>query len=200
MYRKSLLLKGCALTLVLLQAGVAGAQSFLCLPGVNPRRIDGNLNIVTHCELEGTEVRGDVTLFAGGSLTARDVHVRGALTGSSADFVEMDGGRVEKDFRLEQMVGDLIRIEGVELNGNVELLGNRSRLEVLSNEINHDLQVDANVGGVLITGNTLENLRCADGVGCTGEPNLGRRSGGLEDPLLRVPCGRRQCRERRGSS
>ena len=150
-----------ATALLLLQTGVAAAQGALCLPGLNPRRVDGDLNVVTRCELDGTDVRGDVTLFAGGSLVARDVHIRGNLTGSSADFVDMDGGRVDGDVQLEQMVGDLIRFQGAELRG-VELLGNRSRLEVLDNEIHEDLVVTANVGGVLITGNTIRNLECTD--------------------------------------
>ncbi|HEX5047296.1 MAG TPA: GlyGly-CTERM sorting domain-containing protein [Gammaproteobacteria bacterium] len=152
-------LKAGALALIVLQAGIADAQ-VLCVLGVSPRRIDGDLNIVTRCELDGTEVRGNVTLFAGGSLTARDVRIRGNLTGSSADFVQMNGGRVDRDTRLEQMVGDLIRFDGTEL-ANVALVGNRSRLEVADNEI-RDMQVDANVGGVLITGNTIRSLQCED--------------------------------------
>lgn len=152
-------LKASALALIGLQAGVADAQ-VLCVLGVSPRRIDGDLNIVTRCELDGTDVRGNVTLFAGGSLTARNVRIRGNLTGTSADFVQMDGGRVDRDTRLEQMVGDLIRFDGAEL-ANVALVGNRSRLEVNDNEI-RDMQVDANVGGVLITGNTIRSLTCSN--------------------------------------
>src|SRR5262245_38870923 len=98
MRRHSVLLPAFALTLVLLQAGAAAAQG-ICLPGVNPRRVAGDLNVVTRCELDGTEVTGNVTLFAGGSLVAHDVHIRGNLVGNNANFVDMDGGRVDKDFR-----------------------------------------------------------------------------------------------------
>jgi hypothetical protein len=150
------------IALGLLGSGVAAAQGLLCLPGMNPRRIDGDLDIVTRCELEGTDVRGDVHLFTGGSLVARDVRIRGSLTGNSADFVNMNGGRIDRGLELEQMVGDLIRFEGANLGGGVSLVGNRSRLEFVDNEIQRDMDVLANVGGVLLTGNTIENLRCED--------------------------------------
>jgi hypothetical protein len=162
MANRSAALGAGVIALGLLGSGVATAQGVLCLPGVNPRRIDGDLDIVTRCELEGTDVRGDVHLFTGGSLTARNVRIRGSLTGNSADFVNMNGGRIDRGLDLEQMVGDLIRFEGAELHGGVSLVANRSRLELVDNQIDREMDVLANVGGVLLTGNTIENLRCED--------------------------------------
>jgi hypothetical protein len=152
----------CALAACLLHTCAANAQNLFCSPLLGPGRIDGNLDIATRCELTGTDVRGDVTLFAGGSLIARDVRIRGDLVGSGADFVEMSGGRIDGDLRLDEMVGDRSRIEAAEIRGGVTLLTNRSRLELLDNEIRRDVEIAANTGGVLIVGNTFEEaLECA---------------------------------------
>src|SRR5262245_928312 len=101
--------------------GSAGAQNLFCLPGIDTRRIDGDLDIASRCELERTEVRGDVTIFSGGSLVARDVRIDGNLTSSRGDFVTFDGGRVDGNVELDGLVGDELLFESVELRSNVRL-------------------------------------------------------------------------------
>jgi hypothetical protein len=140
-----------------LQSFAADAQ-----PSQPPRctgavQIGNNLAIAGRCELSNTEVRGDVTLFTGGSLTARNVRIRGHLDGSLADFVDMADSRVDGHVRLQQLVGDLTRIATSEIHGDVRLNNNRSRLEVLNNDIRSDMQANNNTGGLEISGNLFDD-------------------------------------------
>jgi hypothetical protein len=153
-------LGACGVLALGLHVHVATAQSPRCSGAI---QLGGNLAIAGRCELEDTEVRGNVTLFAGGSLTARDVRIRGNLEGNRADFVDMEGGRVDGRVELQEFVGDLTRIEGTDLRGDVVLTGNRSRLELLNNEARKNVRVRNNSGGVLISGNSIE-----DDLVCTG--------------------------------
>jgi hypothetical protein len=152
-----------AVVLAALLAGGANAQNVLCSPRIGPGRVDGGVDIASRCELTGTDVRGDVTVFSGGSLVARNVRIRGTLFASRADFVDLDDTRVDGDLRLEEMVGDLNRIEDADVRGDVALLGNRSRLELLDNVVREGMEIVANTGGVLLRGNRIdESLECAD--------------------------------------
>lgn len=159
---KYLSLGACAFAALGFQANDASAQDSNCPLDIGDRRVEGNLQIAAPCELNGTEVRGNVTLYAGGSLVARDVRIRGNLEGSRADFVDMDRSRIDGDIRLEELVGDLSSIELTEIRGNLLLENNRSRVEILNNDIRGDMQAVGNTGGVLIAGNTIdEDLECA---------------------------------------
>jgi hypothetical protein len=122
----------------------------------------GNLQITSRCELESTEVDGNVTLFPGGSLIARGVRIRGKLEGSRADFVAIANSRIDGDVRLEELVGDLSSVEGTELRHSVLLAGNRSRFEILNNEVRGDFLAVDNTGGLLISGNAFDDdLECS---------------------------------------
>src|SRR5688572_23306148 len=62
----------------------------MCSSSLGEVQIRGTLNIASRCRLTGTEIRGDVILFEGGSLVARDARIRGRLEGSRADFVDIE--------------------------------------------------------------------------------------------------------------
>jgi hypothetical protein len=152
----------CALAAFALHAGNASAQDSNCLLDIGDVIVRGNVLIATSCKLTGTEVRGNVTLFAGGSLIARDVRIRGNLDGSRADFVDMERSRVDGTLRLEEMVGDVSTIELTDLRGDVLLAGNRSLFEILNNTLARDLRANSNTGGLLISGNSIgDDLECA---------------------------------------
>src|SRR5512134_1254713 len=72
----------CALAAFAVHACNASAQDSNCLLDIGAVTVSGNVLIATSCELTGTEVRGNVILFAGGSLIARNVRIRGRLEGS----------------------------------------------------------------------------------------------------------------------
>lgn len=146
--------------LVCLYSFAAEAQGTRCLGSL---QIGNNLAIAGQCELVDTEIRGNVTLFGGGSLTARNVRIRGNLEGSRANFVDMTGSRVDGRIRLEEFVGDLTSFETTEVRGDVALTSNRSRLEILNNDFRGNVELRSNTGGVLISGNSVE-----DDLVCTG--------------------------------
>jgi hypothetical protein len=153
----------CALVALALHANAVRAQNVSCPLNIGNVRIQADVQIAAPCTLTGTEVRGNVILFAGGSLTARDVRIRGNLEGSWADFVDMDLSRVDGDIRLEELVGDVSNVERTEVHGSILLARNRSRLEILNNEVREGVQAFSNTGGVLIAGNTIErDLECAN--------------------------------------
>lgn len=127
--------------------------------------VRGNLTIAAPCELTGTEVRGNVTMFSGGALIASDIRVRGNLEASRADFVVIEESRIEGNLDLEELVGDSSSIETTELGGNVSLKNNRSALELLNNEIDGNVQVSGNSGGLSIAGNLIDgHLSCSGNV------------------------------------
>jgi hypothetical protein len=132
-----------------------------CVAELGAVTVNGNVNVVGRCTLSGTDVRGNVTLFSGGSLRARTARIRGNLEGNRADFVDIERTRIDGEVQLEELVGDLSAIELSDVRGNVQLTGNRSRLEILNNELSGDLSVSRNLGGVLISGNAIDDdLRC----------------------------------------
>lgn len=152
----------CALAAFVLHAGNATAQDSNCLVDIGAVIVRGSVLIATSCELTGTEVRGNVILFAGGSLIARNVRIRGSLEGSRANFVDMRSSRVDGSLKLEEMVGDVSTIELTNLRDDVLLARNRSRLEILNNTIEEGFVATANTGGLLIAGNSIgEDLECA---------------------------------------
>ncbi len=157
------MLNMCALAAVVaLYAYNASALDVSCPLDIGNVIIRGNVHIAARCTLTGTEVRGDVTLFAGGSLTARDVRIKGNLNGNRADFVDMEGSRVDGTLRLEELVGDVSTIERTDIHGDLLLSSNRSHLNVINNEIEGDLQATDNTGGLLIAGNSIDHdLECA---------------------------------------
>jgi formylmethanofuran dehydrogenase subunit C len=124
----------CALAAFALHAGNASAQGSSCLLD-GAVVVNGNIQIASSCKLTGTDVKGNVTLFAGGSLIARNVRIRGSLEGSRADFVDMERSRVDGTVRLAELVGDVSSIEVADLRHDVVLTSNRSRLEILNNTI-----------------------------------------------------------------
>jgi hypothetical protein len=142
-------------------SGVA-AQDADCANGLDDDEVEGNLNIAVPCTLAGTEVSGNVTIYAGGSLTARDARIRGNLEARRANFVDLSGSRVDGNIRLEELVGDRTTLDDSDIRGNVSLIDNRSLLEVFDNEIDGNLRLVGNVGGVVISGNEIDgSLECS---------------------------------------
>ena len=161
----------CAVVALAVPAYEAGAQDdddddaprggVFCFSAIGNTRVEGDLHILGRCTLAGTEVRGDVTLYVGGSLTARDARIRGDLEGSRADFVDLQSSRIDGSVQLEGLVGDATTFEGSEIHGNVELTANRSELQILNNDFLRDVVASRNTGGLEISGNLFEeDLRC----------------------------------------
>jgi hypothetical protein len=136
-----------------------------CASSLDDERVNGTLNVVGRCQLDDTDVRGDVLVFAGGALIARSSRIRGDLDASRADFVDLDDVRIDGDVELQELVGDSSTIESSAIGGNVALTGNRSRFEILDNELNRDLRASGNTGGLRIAGNSIgDDLVCSGNV------------------------------------
>jgi hypothetical protein len=134
----------------------------ICTATLDDERVNGTLNVVGRCQLTDTDVRGDVTVFAGGALIARSSRIRGALDANRADFVNLDDVRVDGNVELRELVGDSSSIESSEIRGNVVLAGNRSRFEILDNALSRDLRASGNTGGLRIAGNGIGgDLSCS---------------------------------------
>jgi hypothetical protein len=133
-----------------------------CTSSLDDERVNGTLNVVGRCRLDDTDVRGDVLVFAGGALIARSSRIRGDLDASRADFLDLDDVRIDGDVELQELVGDSSTIESSTIRGNVALTRNRSRFEIVDNELNRDLRASGNTGGLLIAGNSIgDDLVCS---------------------------------------
>jgi hypothetical protein len=123
--------------------------------------LDANLVIAAPCTLNGTQVDGNITIFAGGSLIAVNAVIGGNITADTADFIDLQNTEVDGNVDLKDMVGDISFIRDSTIDGNVKLNGNRSRLKLLRNYVDNNLQVFKNSGGVVISDNVIDgNLLC----------------------------------------
>ena len=76
-------------TLVLAAGHSALADDVDCMGRIGAETIDGNVLVATSCSLEGTTVDGNVELFAGGSLNARNADIDGNVEGDNAFEVDI---------------------------------------------------------------------------------------------------------------
>lgn len=151
------LLAGLALT------GVAHADDIDCPPELGAVTVDGNVLVAAACTMEGTTVTGNILLYAGGSLVARDVDVEGNIQADDADYVDIMESEIDGSVQLDGLVGDASNVISSRINGNIQLDNNRSRLEILDNTVGADVQAFTNSGGVVIADNVIDgNLQCKE--------------------------------------
>ena len=123
--------------------------------------LDANIVIAAPCTLNGTTVDGNIRIFAGGSLVAIGAVIDGSIKADTADFIDLQNTEVDGNVDLKDMVGDISYIRDSTIDGHVELKKNRSRLRLLRNYIDKNLQADENSGGVVISDNVIDgNLQC----------------------------------------
>lgn len=136
----------------------------------------------TTCTLNDTEVRGDISVYEGGSLFAYAVRVEGDIEAEYAKQVEIhpdsyvggdiefkEGGallissvRVMGDIEVEESYGEITIIDS-DIQGNVQIEENTGAVTVRSNSIEGDLQIEENTGGVTINQNMVSgDLECED--------------------------------------
>lgn len=167
-----------------LQSFGAAAQDSNCSGGsLGNVRVRGNLNVAAPCQLTGTDVDGSVTLFAGGSLIARDVEIGSNLTARRADFVDIERTDIDGNVTLDELVGDSSSVENTDMRGNVTLTNNRSALEILNNDIGGTLRATGNSGGLLISGNAIDGQ-----LDCSGNSPAPVGTGNRVDRQRRGQC------------
>ena len=93
-------------------AATVEARDVDCTGNLGAVELAGNLNVAGRCRLAGTDVKGKVVLFAGGSLVARNARIRGNVEAKRADFVDVDKTVIEGNVRLDELVGDSSTMSG----------------------------------------------------------------------------------------
>lgn len=120
-----------------------------------------NVVIAAPCTLNGTQVEGNIKIFAGGSLTAIGAVVDGSIKADTADFIDLQNTEVSGNVELDELVGDISFIRDSTIDGDLKLDENRSRLQLVRNYIDENLEVIKNSGGVVISDNVIDgNLKC----------------------------------------
>ncbi|MCF7992463.1 MAG: hypothetical protein K9M02_18640 [Thiohalocapsa sp.] len=113
------------------------------------------------CRMEGTTVKGNIKIYSGGALVARNVEVDGNVQADGGRFVRVIRSDVGGDIQLEGVHGDVSRVARSTVGGNVQYDSNSSRLVTIYSTIDGDLQAFSNTGGVVIRYNTIDgNLQC----------------------------------------
>jgi cytoskeletal protein CcmA (bactofilin family) len=140
------------------------ADDVNCPPSLGSVTVDGNVLVAAPCRLDGTTVKGNVHLYAGGSLIARgNVRIEGSIQAENSDFIDVADTFVNGNIQLDNLVGDRSIIQRSTVGGSIQLNSNRSRLEVLNNTVDSDVQAFANRGGVVIADNVIDgNLQCKE--------------------------------------
>jgi hypothetical protein len=140
------------------------ADDVNCPPNLGNVTVDGNVLVAAPCRLDGTTVKGNVQLYAGGSLITRgNVRIEGSIQAENSDFIDLADTFVNGNIQLDNLVGDRSIIERSNVGGSIQLNSNRSRLEVLNNTVDSDVQAFANRGGVVIADNVIDgNLQCKE--------------------------------------
>jgi hypothetical protein len=157
---RSTVVAGALIVLGGLPIGVS-AEDVHCPPDIGRVTIDGNVLVAAPCRLDGTTVKGNVLLYAGGSLVAVGANIIGNIQAENADFIDVADTDVNGSIQLDDLVGDASRVERSTVGGSIQLKGNRSRLEVFDNDVIADVQAFSNVGGVVIADNVIDgNLQC----------------------------------------
>lgn len=167
----------------------ATAGDIPCPPGFAETTVDGNLVITGECRLDRTTVKGNVLLYSGGSLIATGINVIGSVQADSANFVDIDNSRINGSVQLDKMVSGTSVISDSSIGGSVQLKDNRSRVEVIANDVTQDVQAFNNSGGVVIAANDIDgNLQCKDNVPAPGGSD-NRVAGNKDDQCasLRAP-------------
>lgn len=65
------------------------ADDVNCPPDLGAVTIDGNVLVAAPCRLDGTTVKGNAHLYAGGSLIARNADIDGNIQAENADYIDV---------------------------------------------------------------------------------------------------------------
>ena len=170
-------------------SSTALADDVNCPPNLGDVTIDGNVLVAAPCRLDGTTVKGNVHLYAGGSLIARNADIDGNIQAENSDFIDVVDSHIGGSIQLDDLVGDLTSVTNSTIDGNIQLKDNRSRLEITGNTVGADIQAFSNSGGVDFSDNVVDgNLQCkSNNPAPTGGNN--RVEGNKEDQCANLSSG-----------
>jgi hypothetical protein len=149
---------------VALAAQQVAAADVHCPPHRGEITVNGNLLVAAPCELDETRVKGNVLLFAGGSLVADEAVIDGNIEGETAFEVELVDSRVRGNIELVGLVGDTSSFINSRVDGNLKLRANRSFVLLEDNEVD-SIEALLNTGGLHIVDNEVKgDLTCRDNI------------------------------------
>jgi len=146
-------------------APAAMAEERTCRGTIGGTTVD-NLRVPqgASCTLNGTNVKGQVTVQRNATLRALGVRVVGNVQGENARRVAVvQGSRVGGSVQVVQ--GGSAAVTGSRINGDILFDEDEATLRAVNNRIGGSLQAFQNTGGVEIRSNVIEgNLQCKENV------------------------------------
>lgn len=154
---------GFTLTALSVLASPALAEERVCRGTIGAATLD-NVRVPqdASCTLNGTKVKGTITVQRNATLLANDVLVIGNVQAENARNVVVQktsvvGGSVQ----IKQ--GGAATIANSKVNADIQFESNRAKLRALSNIVGGNVQAFQNRGGVEIRNNRIDgNLQCKE--------------------------------------
>lgn len=114
------------------------------------------------CTLQGTRVKGTITVRRGATLMASGIKVIGNIQAENAKNVVVNGAsRVGGSIQIKQGGGASVR--GTRVKQDIQYDHNRKPLRAENNRVGGNIQVVGNRGGAVIAGNVvIGNLDCKE--------------------------------------
>jgi hypothetical protein len=114
------------------------------------------------CTLQGTRVKGTITVKRGATLRATGIKVIGNVQAENAKNVVVNGAsRVGGSIQIKQGGGATVR--GTRVNQDIQYDHNRKSLRAENNRVGGNIQVVGNRGGAVLAGNVvIGNLDCKE--------------------------------------
>jgi hypothetical protein len=150
-------------SILMVGAGTSRAEEFKCRKTIGSRTLD-NVKVPAEatCELNGTTVKGTITVKRGATLIARGVRVIGNVQAENARKVVVRGkSRVGGSVQVEQGRRALVR--NSKINADIQYTSQRGRVRAINNRVGGNIQAMQNRGGVVIRRNVVDgNLQCKE--------------------------------------
>ena len=174
------------LTSVLVTAPIAVAEEIACRGTIGARTVD-NLRVPSgeSCTLEGTTVKGTITVEGDSTLQARGVKVIGNIQAENHKYVAVTGGStVGGSIQIDQ--GGAFKVVNVQTKGSIQVVSNQGSSLLKNNRVNADIQVFSHDDGIRIVSNRVDgNLQCKENSPApTGSGNIVQ--GNKEDQCKRL--------------
>ena len=171
---------------VLVATPVALAEETSCRGTIGARTVD-NLRVPsgTSCTLEGTTVKGTITVERGATLRAQDIKVIGNIQDENHKYVAVTGGStVGGSIQIDQ--GGAFKVVNVQTKGSIQVVSNQGSSLLKKNRVNADIQVFSHRDGIRIVSNRVDgNLQCKENSPApTGSGNIVQ--GNKEDQCKRL--------------
>jgi lipopolysaccharide assembly outer membrane protein LptD (OstA) len=114
------------------------------------------------CVLNGTRVKGTITVQEDATLIARNVRVVGSVQAEGArDVRVLAGSRINGSVEVKQ--GDAALVANSVVGADIQYDEQSSRVTVIGTTVGGNIQIVKNEGGVTVRGNVVDgNLECKE--------------------------------------